>query len=98
MLLRVVSPHAEVSERERAAAYLENVAGRMAGGAFEVTTDVRHGAAASAILDTARQQGADLIALTAHGHGGFMELLLGSTADKIVRGAGTPVLLMRGGS
>lgn len=95
-LLRVVAPGADVRERENAAAYLERVAGQLGDGAFEVTTDVRDGTAAGLIVETAREQGCDLIALSAHGHGGFMELLLGSTAEKVLRAAERPVLLVRG--
>ena len=51
--------------------------------------------AASAVLDYAHTNGFDLIALTTHGRGGAARLLLGSVADKIVRGAEVPVLLFR---
>lgn len=37
----------------------------------------------------------DLIALTTHGRGGIRRLLLGSVADKVIRGAAKPVLVMR---
>ena len=51
--------------------------------------------AASAILEYAEQSRIDLIALTTHGHGGAMRLMLGSVADKVVRGTQIPVLLYR---
>jgi nucleotide-binding universal stress UspA family protein len=50
---------------------------------------------AAAILDVAREQRIGLIAIATHGRGGFKRLLLGSVADKIVRGAFTPVLVYR---
>ncbi len=50
---------------------------------------------AAAILGHARQHGADLIAMATHGRGGLARVLLGSTADKVVRGAEMPVLLLR---
>jgi len=95
LLLRVVPANADAAERERAASYLDTVAGRLRDGEIEIATDVRDGAAAPVILETAREQGADLIALSAHGHGGFMELLVGSNADKVLRAAEVPVLLVR---
>jgi nucleotide-binding universal stress UspA family protein len=50
---------------------------------------------ASAILRTATEIGADLIAMATHGRGGLRRLLLGSVADKVLRGADTSVLLYR---
>ena len=50
---------------------------------------------ASAILEYAEQNPIDLIAITTHGHGGAVRLVLGSVADKVVRGAEVPVLLYR---
>jgi nucleotide-binding universal stress UspA family protein len=50
---------------------------------------------AGAILADADASGVDLIALTTHGRGGIERLLLGSVADKVVRGTTLPVLLCR---
>lgn len=50
---------------------------------------------ARAILDLARRVGADLIAMSTHGRGGVRRLMLGSVADKVVRGADAAVLLIR---
>jgi nucleotide-binding universal stress UspA family protein len=37
--------------------------------------------------------GADLVAMGAHGHGRVVELVLGSTTDRVLRAATVPVLL-----
>ena len=37
--------------------------------------------------------GADLVAMGAHGHGRVIELVLGSTTDRVLRAAAVPVLL-----
>jgi nucleotide-binding universal stress UspA family protein len=50
---------------------------------------------AVAILDEVRLQDADLIAMTTHGRSGLARLLLGSVADKVLRGSTLPVLLQR---
>lgn len=79
-----------------ARAYLEGVATRLRSRSLRVQTAVvvdNH--PASAILETALTQGADLIALATRGRGGLKRLLLGSVADKVMRGASTPVLLYR---
>jgi universal stress protein A len=47
------------------------------------------------ITEAARQLKADLIVLTTHGHTGFTRVLLGSTAERIVRHAHCPVLTVR---
>ena len=50
---------------------------------------------ALAILRGAQELGSDVIALATHGNGGVRRLLLGSVADKVLRGADRPVLLYR---
>lgn len=57
----------------------------------EVVVDVRP---AHVILERAKERGA-LIALATHGRGGLSRVVLGSTADKVVRGAHGPVLVVR---
>lgn len=108
-LLRVVPPELVVGghvfrldeERARelvqkAEAYLHGVARALGPRAAEVRTlATKHVAPAAAILDAAREDDAELIAMTTHGYGGLKRLLLGSTADKVVRAAETPVLLFR---
>lgn len=47
------------------------------------------------ILDFARENAADLIAMATHGRTGFSRLVLGSVADKVLRGTTAPVLLFR---
>lgn len=50
---------------------------------------------AAEILDEARDQGADMIVLSTHARRGLTRLLLGSVADRVLRGAAVPVLLCR---
>ena len=50
---------------------------------------------AGAILADADASGIDLVAMETRGHSGLVRLLLGSVADKVVRGATVPVLLRR---
>jgi len=51
---------------------------------------------APAILDLAEEEDVDLIALGTHGRGGLRRLVLGSVADKVIRGTHRPVLVHRG--
>jgi nucleotide-binding universal stress UspA family protein len=76
--------------------YLEEVAGRLRESGVRVTTRVvvdRRPAAA--ILEAAEAHDGTLIALATHGRGGLARLLLGSVADKVIRGATAPVLVYR---
>jgi nucleotide-binding universal stress UspA family protein len=59
-----------------------------------VTADVRvvQGAAAPEILESAAAMAVSLIVLGTHGRSGFERLMLGSTAEKVLRKAPCPVL------
>lgn len=52
------------------------------------------GAPAGEIIQYAADHHADLIVLGSHGHGAVRRFLLGSVADKVLRSAGCPVLVV----
>jgi nucleotide-binding universal stress UspA family protein len=56
---------------------------------------VREGDEASAIVDTADSEEANLIVMSAHGHSGITRWMLGSVAEKALQGASCPMLLVR---
>lgn len=58
---------------------------------------VRHPHPAEAVLRAVSETEADAAAVATHGRGGLQRVLLGSVADKVVRGARTPVLVVRPG-
>jgi nucleotide-binding universal stress UspA family protein len=71
---------------ERAQVRLEELADTARESGAEVTTTVHKGVdIARAIVHTAEQEGADLIVLATRGHTGITHLLLGSTAERVVR-------------
>ena len=83
-------------ECDAARGYLEAVAERLQAPSLTVQTRVvEHENPAAAILEEAQQNAADLIAMATQGRGGLKRLFLGSVADKVVRGAGTPLLVYR---
>ena len=47
------------------------------------------------ITEAAGEVGADLIVLTTHGYTGLKHVVLGSTAERVVRHAPCPVLVVR---
>lgn len=53
------------------------------------------GVPSSEIVREAVEHNVDLIVISTHGHTGFQRFLLGSTADKVVRLAPCPVLVIR---
>ncbi|GIV84495.1 MAG: hypothetical protein KatS3mg052_1502 [Candidatus Roseilinea sp.] len=85
------------SDRAHCEEYLQKVAAgiRQAAPTLTVTTAVLEGLVADAILDRAEEVGADLIVMSTHGRSGMERWLLGSVAEKVVRGAKTPVMLIR---
>jgi nucleotide-binding universal stress UspA family protein len=62
---------------------------------FRARTDLRWGAAAVEIEDYARRHEIDLIVMGTHGRGMVAGVLLGSVADKLLRRAPCPVLVVR---
>jgi nucleotide-binding universal stress UspA family protein len=103
-LLRVVESRSSsvdralggLPEKAQAQASLERIATRVRDQGVRVWTRVvvaRH--AVEAILEQAAAQANNLIALATHGRGGIQRLLWGSVADRLVRAAGSPVLVYR---
>ncbi|HEX6162499.1 MAG TPA: universal stress protein [Vicinamibacterales bacterium] len=60
-----------------------------------VTNEVLFGRPATAIIDAAIANQADLIVMGTHGHGTVMHVLMGNVAERVVRGAPCPVLTVR---
>ena len=94
-------PHAarltkqETERREaEARSYVDRVAERLTAEGQVADGVVVSGAhEAHAIMEYARAENADLIALTTHGRGPVKRLLMGSVTDKVVRAAEVPVLV-----
>jgi nucleotide-binding universal stress UspA family protein len=63
-------------------------------GARVTTETVPSESVADALLAVAGAQSADLIVVGTHGATGFQRLILGSVADKVIRGASQPVLVV----
>lgn len=86
-----------VEEAKRVAEqYLKRVAAPLAARGLEVDhqvvvdTQAGHG-----ILKAAQERDVGLIAMSTHGRGGVARAVLGSTADKVIRGAHRPILAYR---
>lgn len=67
-------------------------------GAGQVETHLIDGGKAwRVIIDAAKELNCSIIVLATHGRGGLAHLLLGSTAERVVRGAHVPVLTVHEG-
>jgi nucleotide-binding universal stress UspA family protein len=87
-----------LTESMRAAGmhYLEGIAARLRDQGEQIATLVAEAPlAAQGIIDQAKAERADLIAIATHGSGGVSRMLLGSVADKVIRGSSVPVLVFR---
>lgn len=103
-LLRVALAHtlpgvdpieAQIKVVKEAEDYLKDVEERLRKKGLRVESHVRYGHPAEEILDHAEFWKFDLIAMTTHGRSGVGRWLLGSVAEKVVRGSSTPVLVVR---
>lgn len=82
--------------RAASARYLEEQKARLEQQGIRVETETLLGAhPAPGILHYADEHPVDLIALATHGRGGLPRLVLGSVADKVLRGANVPILVVR---
>jgi nucleotide-binding universal stress UspA family protein len=94
LLARIEATH-EMLGRE-ARGYLEEVAGRLRSRQLRVQSRVLvEEQVGRAIVEAAAPGEVDLIALATHGRRGLSRLVLGSVADKVIRGAAVPVLVQR---
>jgi len=73
--------------------YLAKIAGSFSGG--EVRSRVETGNAESVIIESAAAERDTLIAMATHGRSGLNRWLLGSVAEKVLRGTSSPLLLVR---
>jgi universal stress protein A len=91
----VAPPVSEAESTEASGAALDQLARAAIGEQVPTAKLVRVGLAAEEIVQAARELGIDLIILSTHGHTGLKHVLLGSTAEQVVRRAPCPVLTVR---
>lgn len=78
-------------------AMLDRAAEELRRDGVQVRAEVVRGAIAEEILGMAERTGARLIVLGSHGHGLFYNVLVGSAAESVIKGATVPVLLVPSG-
>ena len=81
-----------LEEGERAVAHVKEMAEKEG---IKTTTLVEEGAPAEKIVDVAQKRDVDVIVMGTAGKTGFNRFLLGSVAERVVRGAPCPVMVIR---
>jgi universal stress protein A len=95
--LVVSAPFVAAREKEEARRNLEKLADENLKG-IDHETSLRVGHPAPEILSAVTELGADLVVMATHGRTGVSHLVLGSVAEKVVREAPCPVLIVRAGA
>ena len=80
---------------QRARGYLECTAHRLNEQGLETSTAVWTGSVAESIVEYAESHSMDMIAMCTHGRTGLARWALGSVADRVLRAADVPILLVR---
>ena len=75
--------------------YLDNIDGRLRARGLDVKVRIVSGDPAARIIEVAREERADLIAMSTHGRSGIARWVLGSVADKILHESKIPMWLVR---
>jgi nucleotide-binding universal stress UspA family protein len=82
---------------EDAPAYLEKKAQPLRDKGMDVECVVLEGAPAQSIIDYAHENEIGLLAIATHGHSGFREVVMGSTAEYLLKQSGLPMLMVKPG-
>lgn len=87
---------AEMMAIREAEEYLASAVRHLSSRGFDrVETQVRYGQAATAIVEAAKAQKADMIVLSTHGRSGLSRFIIGSVAESVLRATTIPVLIVR---
>jgi len=81
--------------KDKATAEFEKIINRYKPEGVTVKTDVLFGAPARMISESVRKKSIDLIVMGSHGATGLREYFIGSNAEKVVRRATVPVLVIK---
>lgn len=92
---QVAIPAIERDLGERGRVELQRLADRYIGDALKFTIHVPTGRPFVEIIKAAKEFETDLVVIATHGHTGMEHILFGSTAEKVVRKAPCPVLVVR---
>lgn len=81
--------------KDKATAEFNKILDRYKPAGVTVKTDVLFGSPSRMIMDTVRKKGIDIVIMGSHGATGVREYFIGSNAEKVVRNATVPVLVLK---
>lgn len=87
--------YAYAKANKQLTAYLEKKAAALRDAGFKVESHVAFGSAAESIIDYARANHVDVIAMSTHGRSGLARFVFGSVAEKVLASGVAPVLMFR---
>ncbi|WP_114576118.1 universal stress protein [Saliphagus sp. LR7] len=85
----------DVPDSDEAEAVLEEARERAVREGYELETDVIQGTPSDVIAEYAGEHGFDQIVMGTHGRQSISEMIVGSTAEQVVRNSPVPVLTVR---
>jgi nucleotide-binding universal stress UspA family protein len=85
----------EMGRKNTANLYLKEVAGRLKADGTKLKTEVLIGRVADELAEYAENSDIDLILIATHGRSGISRWVRGSVADRILRSASLPVMMIR---
>ena len=85
----------EEKRRSDALAYLNGVARRLNPQGLQIKAEVLLGSVAESLADYTETNGIDLVIIATHGRTGISRWVRGSIADRVLRSAPAPVLIVR---
>lgn len=100
ILLEVLSeagvlPTTAHQEYNEAKQYLDAIVQKLESQGVKASATIRYGKPAEEIVDYARSNDVDLIAMSTHGRSGVSRWVFGSVAEKVLRGTSLSILLCR---
>lgn len=95
MIASYLPEHFEEEALQRMKADLDGFIAEQVGPGVTAVAHVEHGHVAEHILSAARKLGADVIVMASHAPDDLRTFFVGSQADKVVRHADRPVLVVR---
>ncbi len=81
--------------RKQAREYLNTIAAELDKASIDIKYDLVTGLPATTILDYAKHNSIDLIAMTTHGRTGVGRFVLGSVANKVIHASNVPIFIIR---
>ncbi len=75
--------------------YVAKVQSQLSSEGLNVSSEVLVGRAAETIMEFAKKNAVDIIAIATHGRSGISRWVFGSVADKLLRSSHVPILMIR---